>query len=263
MFGQRTHVIGRTCEVDINVNSTSVPTGNQLLEHFEFSFMGEITVTENCPSNGTIISQNWTFNNTATILLPLVCSLNSSVINCNSVALHSRQTKVVHLEQHRMKVIVPEKFEETKTRMNASSFISNPSPVEIFTNTLLPSFMDSHKWIFIGAGGLIASMVILFISFKICHRNGQSDSKISINVENSANSMNTSPSCPATTMAHTGTNPSEHQIVQVEPDCPPAYQVDYTTLDVDAIIAKRPGDRSLPEQMALSRFGKSQKGRKN
>ena len=96
MFGQRTHVI----EVDINVNSSSIPTGNQLLEHFEFNFMGEITVTENCPSNGTIISQNWTFNNTATILLPLVCSLNSSVINCNSVALHSRQTKVVHLEQY-------------------------------------------------------------------------------------------------------------------------------------------------------------------
>ena len=109
----------------------------------------------------------------------------------------------------------------------------------------------------------IRDRVILFISFKICHRNGQSDSKISINVENSANSMNTSPSCPATTMAHTGTNPSEHQIVQVEPENPPAYQEDFTTLGVDAILAKRPGERSLPEQFALARFGKSQRGRKN
>ena len=145
--------------------------------------------------------------------------------------------------------------------MNASSFISNP--VEIITNTLLPSFMDSHKWIFIGAGGLIASMVILFISIKICHRNGLSDSKISINVANSANSMNSSPSCPATTMAHTGSNPSEHQIVQVEPENPPAYFEDFTTLDVEAIQAKRPGERTPPEQFALARFGKNQKGRKN
>ena len=120
MFGQQTHVIGRTYEVDKTVNSSSVSTGNFLLENYEFNFDGEITVSENCPHNGSIISQNWTFNNTAKILLPLVCSLNSTKINCNSVALHSRQTEEIHLEQHHIQVIAQEKFEETKAQLNAT-----------------------------------------------------------------------------------------------------------------------------------------------
>ena len=140
MFGQRTHVIERTCEVDKTVNSSSVPTGNFLLENYEFNFIGEITVTENCPSNGTIVSQNWTFNNTAKILLPLVCSLNSSKINCNSVALHSRQTEEIHLEQHCMQVIIQENFEETKAQLNATSFIRSSSPMEIITSSRTLSY---------------------------------------------------------------------------------------------------------------------------
>ena len=172
MFGQETHVIGRTCEVDKTVNSSSVSTGNFLLENYEFIFDGEITVTENCPYNGSIVSQNWTFNNTAKIILPLVCSQNSTKINCNSLALHSRQTEEIHLEQHRMQVIIQENFEETKAQLSATSFIRSSSPIETINSSPILSFMDSQKWIFIGIGVLITAIGILFLSYKICQHNG-------------------------------------------------------------------------------------------
>ena len=81
MFGQQVHVIGRTCKVDKSINSSSIPTGNLLFENYIFHFDGEITLTENCPHNGSIVSKQWTFNSTAQIILPLVCSLNSTKIN--------------------------------------------------------------------------------------------------------------------------------------------------------------------------------------
>ena len=100
--------------VDKTINSSSIPTGNFLFENYEFNFEGEISITENCPQNGSIILKHWTFNTTAKIILPLVCSLNSTKINCGSVSLHSSQTEEIHLEQHRIQVIGKENFEVTK-----------------------------------------------------------------------------------------------------------------------------------------------------
>ena len=96
--------------MDKSINSSSIPTGNFLFENYEFKFDGELTLTETCPQNGSIITKHWTFNSTATIILPLVCSLNLSKINCGSISLHSSQKEEIILEQHRMQVIVKENF---------------------------------------------------------------------------------------------------------------------------------------------------------
>ena len=112
-------------------------------------------------------------------------------------------------------------------------------------------------------------MGALFLSYKTCQRNGQSDSKVSINIENAANSMNTSPTCPTTTLAHTGTNPSEHHSAQVKPDfesSPPDYtslDTDYTSLDIDTILEKDSKSYTMSDRMALSRYSKRQKEKKN
>lgn len=65
MFGQQTHIIGRSCMVDKTINASSIPTQCFLFENYEFNFEGEITITENCPQNGSMVSQHWTFNHTA------------------------------------------------------------------------------------------------------------------------------------------------------------------------------------------------------
>ena len=142
--------------------------------------------------------------------------------------------------------------------------------MEIITSSPILSFMDFQKWIFIGIGVLITAIGTLFLSYKICQRNGQSDSKVSINIENTANSMNTSPTCPTTTLAHTGTNPSEHHPAQVKPVTESslhAYSLhvvdDYATMDIDAILEKDDKDYTLSDRMALSRYSKRQKEVKN
>ena len=217
MFGQQTNVIGRSCVVDKSINSTSTPSGNFLFEHYEFNFIGEITLTENCPQNGSIVSQHWTFNSTATIILPLVCSLNSTRINCGSVSLHSSQTEEIKLEQHCMQVIIKENFEETKVQLNETSFIRSSDPVKIVKKSPIITFMESNKWIIIGLGLVIVSLVTFITTYKLCKNNGHSDGRVSIKIDNAANASNTSPTCPATTMAHTGTNPIEQHSDQAKP----------------------------------------------
>ena len=209
MFGQQVHVIERTCKVDKSINSSSIPTGNLLFENYIFHFDGELTLTENCPHKGSIVSKQWTFNSTAQIILPLVCSLNSTKINCDSVSLHSSQTEEIHLEQHHMKVIVREKFEESKVQLNDTSFIRSSVPVKITSKSPILSFMESQKWSLTRFGIFISLIGTIIISYKLCKNNGHSDSKVSIKIENSANSSNSSPTCPTATTAHTGTNPIE------------------------------------------------------
>ena len=58
LFGRRIQIIGRSCEVSNTINSSSTPTGNFLFENYSFTFDGEIEITENCPVNGSMISEN-------------------------------------------------------------------------------------------------------------------------------------------------------------------------------------------------------------
>ena len=106
-----------------------------------------------------------------------------------------------------MQVIVKENFEEMKVQLNETSFIRSSIPVKISNKYPIITFMESHKWVIIGLGVMVVLTVTFVTSYKLCKHNEKPDSRVSINIENAATSSNTSPTCPATTMAHTGTNP--------------------------------------------------------
>ena len=238
MFGQRTHVIGRSCTVDKSINSSSTPSGNFLFENYQFSFEGQITLTESCPQNGSIIQKNWTFDSHANIILPLICSINSSMITCGAVVLHFTQTEKITLEHHRMQIIKKETVEQAKASLNDTNFIRSSKPISIITKSPWISIIESHKWVIIGLGIFIVSLVTFITSYKLCMKRGQSDSAVSINIENNATSTNTSPLAPATTLAHTGTNPIEPTFIQTEPQSQPDPP-SYASLD-PAILKKDP-----------------------
>ena len=124
MFGQDIHVIGRICRIHSSVNATSSPSADALFEDFSFKFEGNLTLTETCPMNGTKTSFNWTFVSQAKLKLPIVCSLSSDKINCDSVRLQSSQTKEIHLSHYRMQ-IVEQKMEEEKIHINKTIFVKS------------------------------------------------------------------------------------------------------------------------------------------
>ena len=135
MFGQTIHVVGRTCRIHKSVNATSSPSADALFEDFSFQFEGNIMITETCPFNKTWKFFKWTFSSSAKLRLPVVCSLKSTQINCDSVTLRSSQTKAIHLTHYRMQVI-EEKVEEEKVSINKTVFIrSEISSEPHFTST--------------------------------------------------------------------------------------------------------------------------------
>lgn len=115
-----------------------------------------------------------------------------------------------------MQVIVKENFEESKAQLNETSFIRSSNPIKTFSKSPILTFMESHKWIIIELRVLVIFTVTFVTSYKLCKYNEQSNSRVSINIENAATLSNSSPTCPATTMAHTGTNPIEQQSEQAK-----------------------------------------------
>ena len=149
MFGQDIYVIGRVCKIHNSVNATSSPSTDALFEEFSFQFEGNLTLTETCPMNGTKTSFNSTFVSQAKLRLPMVCSLSSNKINCDSIKLQSSQTKEIHLSHYRME-IVEQKLEEEKININNTVFVKS----EIISETNIlpssPSLLDRFKWPLIG-----------------------------------------------------------------------------------------------------------------
>ena len=133
LFNCNIQIIGRSCEVSDSVNSSSTASGNYLFENYHFTFQGELEITETCPYKDKMISRNWTFLSSAEIILPITCSIKSSLINCGAVQLHSKQTKEITLEHHKMKIIRRENTDETKAAINETDFIMSPDPVMVTT----------------------------------------------------------------------------------------------------------------------------------
>ena len=48
LFGKTHQVVGRTCSISNEVNTTIKPTGTFLTEEFNFEFDGNLTMTESC-----------------------------------------------------------------------------------------------------------------------------------------------------------------------------------------------------------------------
>ena len=114
------------------------------------------------------------------------------------------------------------------------------------------TFLESYKWVIIGLGLLIVSVVTFVTTYKLCKHNGQSDSRVSINYENAAISSNTSPTCPATTMAHTGKNPIEKQSDQAKPSSESAPH-SYASLDIPTLLKKDPRTYTMNDRLVHSR----------
>ena len=66
--------------------------------------------------------------------------------------------------------------------------------------------------------------------------------------------------CPATTMAHTGTDPIELQTIQVEPKPEPGPP-SYASLDIPTILKKDPRFYTPADRHALSRHNSQMKGK--
>ena len=64
-----------------------------------------------------------------------------------------------------MKVIVREKFEESKVQLNDTSFIRSLVPVKITSKSPILSFMDAQKWSLTGFRVFIDLIGTIIISY--------------------------------------------------------------------------------------------------
>ena len=163
LFRRSIQVIGRSCVVSNSINSTSTASGKYLVENYKFTFTGELTITENCIINSKSSSKDWTFINEANISLPLSCSINSSLINCGSVNLHSSKAKMITLKENRMQILKREHTKEKKATLTKDDFLTNPFNSENLSihNVWSRSVggITFYKWIIIGIA-TIATMIL-------------------------------------------------------------------------------------------------------
>jgi hypothetical protein len=126
LFKRNIQIVGRTCSVDNSINSSSAISGSYLIENFRFTFVGELTLKETCLINGTNTSQDWTFKQEANISLPLTCGIESKLINCGAIKIHSDKTRTFTLKDHRMKIWKRQHIEEEKATLTEEDFETQP-----------------------------------------------------------------------------------------------------------------------------------------
>ena len=154
-----------------------------------------------------------------------------------------------------MKIINKETLEQTKATLNISSYIRSQNVTENIVHspwTSMINSLDTYKWIIIGSGLFTIASIMLIIIFRLCKNQGQAEHAMSINIANTQNMANTSPSAPITSLAHTGTNP-------IEPTEPQSEPPSYASLD-PALLKKDPALYTHEERLAIRRSMKA-KGR--
>ena len=258
MFGQDILMIGRICRIHSSVNATSSSSADALFEDFSFQFEGNLTLTETCPLNGTQTSFNWTFISQAKLRLPIVCSLRSDKINCDSVRLQSGHTKEIHLSHYRMQ-IVEQKMEEEKININKIIFVKSEILSDTHITPSAPSLINMLKWPLIGTGAAVI-LVILLTSAVILIKN-RSSSGVSVTITNAATSSSESPVCPEANINQANpiilpSAPAEIQEEEIQfQDAPPDY---YSTVDIHAILAVKPEDQNAFERRAANQHSRRQ-----
>ena len=256
MFGQDMHVIGRICRIHSSVNATSSSSADALFEDFSFQFEGNLTLTETCPLNGTKTSFNWTFVSQAKLKLPIVCSLRSDKINCDSVRLQSSQTKEIHPSHYRMQ-IVEQKMEEEKININKTIFVKSEILSETHITPSAPSLINMLKWPLIGTGAAVILAIILISAFILIKN--RSSSGVTVTITNAATSLSESPVCTDANInqANPVILPSAPAEIQEEElqfqDAPQDY---YSTVDINAILAVKPGDQNAFERRAANQHSR-------
>ena len=228
LFGRNIVVIGRRCTVDSSIKSKSTPTGNYLFDQFEFSFSGQLNLTETCLGENGPITEQWSFNETAHIRLPISCSLQSQLISCGSVPLHHSEAKQIQLANHRMIVIQRTDDDEIHAALYASNYTQSPESEkeeETGWNKKL-SGLKPQFWIIIGTSGMIilaASIVILrkISSHAGTTKNGPTQTSVIVTTKQYNNPP---PTAPQSTAAHAGTSPIRSQYTLEREDGPPCYK---------------------------------------
>ena len=165
LFESSARIVGKSCSIHVSVNATVSPSPNPLFEDYHFLLPGNLTITETCLNNSTNPSKEWIISSDTKIRLPLSCSLQSTLINCNSIPIQSGDKQVVHFSNHRMRII-EQHWNEEKLNFNESIFVQSKVEIDISANESTFSFLeslDNHKIPIIGSGGAAVMMVIILI----------------------------------------------------------------------------------------------------
>ena len=198
--------------------------------------------------NGTFNSQVWNFTSQAKLKLPLVCSLHSSIINCDSIKLHSSRTEEIHLSQYRMEVI-EQHLEEEKINTNSTIFVRSNIETDPTSLPASTSLLEKIKWPLIGSLAAITSLIFLGLII-ICLLKNKSNSGVSVTISNAATSKNDSPIC--NNVAVTPSAPPAIQVQRNVPvqEAPPSY---YSAVDIDRLLSIPIAERNALETRAVMR----------
>ena len=105
LFGQSSQVIGRICTASMTINASSIPSTEVIYETFRLEFSGTIRLNETCRGSNSSNSVIHTISSPATIVVPILCSIESKEFSCGAVLIRSGDTKLVHTTHHRTVVI--------------------------------------------------------------------------------------------------------------------------------------------------------------
>ena len=151
--------------------------------------------------------------------------------------------------------IVEEKLEEEKININKTVFVKS----EILSE---PTLIDMLKWPLIGTGAAIILIIILISAFILIKNH--SSGGVSVTISNAATSSNESPVCTEAIVNQANpiilpSCPAAAEIqdeVQFQ-DAPPDY---YSTVDINSILAMKPGDRNAFERRAVTQHSLRMEG---
>ena len=218
------------------------------VKDYHFLLPGNLTITETCHNNSTNPSKEWIISSDTIIRLPLSCSLQSTLINCNSIPIQSGDKQVVHFSNHRMKII-EQHWNEEKLNFNESVFVQSKVEMDNSANESTFSFLeslDNHKIPIIGSGGAAVMMVIILIIIITaikCHK-GDSTTPTPLIVQTTTT---TTPMISATATS------SPVVTTTVPISCsPPSYEDSQHSLDPEVIRHIDALDRN-PSQIAVMR----------
>ena len=248
LFESSVRIVGRSCSIHISVNATVSPSPNPLFEDYHFRLGGNLTITETCPSNSSNPSKEWIISSDTKLRLPLACSLQSTLINCNSIPIKSGDTQVVHFSNHRMRII-EQHWNKEKLNFNETVFVRSKVEMDNSADDSTFSFLDSldnFKVPIIGSGGaavMVVIIVIIIITAIKCQK-GSNPASTPVIVQTTAT---TSPVMSATATA------SPVVTTTVPSMCPPpSYEACQPTMDPEKIKDIDVLDRT-PSQIAAMR----------
>ena len=95
LFGKRTQIIGRSCNIDKTIHGTAISSNNYLLEKMNFTFKGTINITKSCHVNGKVTTSNQELTSNVPTTWPIYCAISSKRINCGSIEIQSMQSSKI------------------------------------------------------------------------------------------------------------------------------------------------------------------------